>query len=137
MTDSTTKPEKYLYDKLDDPSRWIRLVRILSPADIKTKRPLNCTLEAVPFDGREGKQNFRYDCLSYTWGDPLFHNLSTDDAPDPKMTNIRDQTILCDGRTIQVTQNLAEALDELCQHGYGPGDENRAPIWQVAQLSNY
>lgn len=81
----------------------IRLLQILSG----TRELIQCSLEVVDLS-----QGPLYDCLSYTWGDPLYHELS---APqDIRRTNKeRNFPITCDGLIIYVTENLYEALLQL------------------------
>ena len=50
--------------------RFIRLLRILSKND---DRQLRCSLEIIDL-----YKSPVYDCLSYTWSDPLYCDLSTD-----------------------------------------------------------
>ncbi|KAH8904112.1 hypothetical protein BR93DRAFT_985429 [Coniochaeta sp. PMI_546] len=87
----------------------IRLLRILSkPGDDPV-----CSLQTFDINDM-----IKYDCLSYTWGDPLDHQLSS-----PSCTPLSEpspgQTVTLDsGHKIDVTPNLYDALQHLCGNGY-------------------
>jgi hypothetical protein len=97
--------QTYHYSPLRTKSS-IRLLRILSGP----QEPTRCSLEVVDLDHQP-----LYDCLSYTWGDPLYHDLS---APqDIRITtNARIFPIICGRLVICVTENLHEALLQLSHH---------------------
>jgi hypothetical protein len=97
--------QTYRYSPLSGDS--IRLLRILSgPGE-----PIRCSLEDVQL-----RDEPLYDCLSYTWGDPLYHELS---APqDTRITTAELKfPITCDGLVIFVAENLLEALLQLSRNG--------------------
>ncbi|KAH0536279.1 hypothetical protein FGG08_006840 [Glutinoglossum americanum] len=81
----------------------IRLLQILSGAD----EPIRCSLEVADLGDEP-----LYDCLSYTWGDPLYHELS---GPQDirRTSNERNNLITCDGLVLCITENLREALLQL------------------------
>ena len=94
--------QTYKYDPLPSSESWIRLLRIRS-----TEGPIRCSVETVNL-----KDKPLYDCLSYTWGDPLYHDLL---APEHRrtVTSFRTIPIYCDGQVVLVTENLRDALLEL------------------------
>lgn len=101
-----TPTQVYKYTSLPS-KRCIRLLRIKLEID----GPIQCTLELA--DLTSGARPL-YDCLSYTWGDPLYEHLLN---PEKKrnMTNEPTCPIKCDGVTFIVTENLHEALLQLRQ----------------------
>ncbi|OIW25713.1 HET-domain-containing protein [Coniochaeta ligniaria NRRL 30616] len=104
----TDHPGSNMYQPLPN-NTSIRLLRILSEPG---EDPL-CSLETFDID-----DEIVYDCLSYTWGDPLDHQLSS-----PSSTPLADlppgQAVTLDcGYKIDVTPNLFDALQHLCSNGY-------------------
>ena len=98
--------ETYNYSAL--PSRTsIRLLRILSGVN----EPIRISLEPVELDRQP-----RFDCLSYTWGDPLYHKL-TPSYLVTLMSADRNIPIDCDGLVLFVTQNLHDVLLQLTKNG--------------------
>ena len=81
--------ESYTYDDLPDPPpATFRIAEIL-PAEVSD--PVTCLLHIVDWSNLP-----EYEALSYTWGD----------------ANAR-ATIICEGKTLSVTQNLYGALEHL------------------------
>lgn len=80
--------EEYQYVGLNEKVDEIRLLTLLPGGD---GSPLSCSLAIVRL-----KDAPVYEAISYTWGDPFI----TDD-------------ITCNGDSIQITTNLADALREL------------------------
>jgi hypothetical protein len=98
---SVPHQQTYTYSSLSENSKTsIRLLRLLSGPD----EPIRCSLE----DADLSKEP-RFDCLSYTWGDPLYHGLS---APKDiiKTSGELECPINCDGLVLNITSNLQEAL---------------------------
>ncbi|KAN0071429.1 Heterokaryon incompatibility protein (HET) domain containing protein [Elaphomyces granulatus] len=95
--------QTYKYSPLPSFDSSIRLLRIRSGTD----EPIRCSLEIVHLKDRP-----LYDCLSYTWGDPLYHDLSAPEDRRP-VTGQRTIPIYCDGLAVLVTKNLHDVLREL------------------------
>ncbi|KAB5585121.1 heterokaryon incompatibility protein-domain-containing protein [Coniochaeta sp. 2T2.1] len=87
----------------------IRLLRLLSKPG---EDPL-CSLETFDIDDEVG-----YDCLSYTWGDPLDHQLSSPSSTSLAETPPGRSVTLDYGYRIEVTPNLFDALQHLSSNGY-------------------
>ncbi|KAI9767094.1 MAG: hypothetical protein M1840_005883 [Geoglossum simile] len=98
--------QTYKYSALPSETS-IRLLEILSGPE----EPIQCTLKVVDLGDSP-----LYDCLSYTWGDPLYHELS---APQNirRTSGERNRPISCDGLTVYGTENLREALLQLGRSG--------------------
>lgn len=114
--------QMHRYKPLPGP-RWLRLLRILSVAGEEAV----CSLEA--FDMARLP---KYDCLSYTWGDPMCRDLYPLDAPQDKLSASCDRQIRhADGSIIRVTENLVQALKRLAEFGYSPVLDNPTPryLW--------
>jgi hypothetical protein len=102
----------------------IRLLQIHSGPE----EPINCSLEVVDLDDKP-----EYDCLSYTWGNPLYHGV----LPPKNGREInadRIHPIECNGLIICVAKNLHEALRQLSRNGLsstsGPHQYQRqSRIW--------
>ncbi|KAF2792493.1 hypothetical protein K505DRAFT_219103, partial [Melanomma pulvis-pyrius CBS 109.77] len=77
----------YRYQKLDDPERQMRVVKVHSFKGY----PIRCSMKAMT---RKKAKNDGYRALSYHWG-----------APNPK------STIRIDGREFLVQKNLHEFLE--------------------------
>ncbi|KAH8659320.1 heterokaryon incompatibility protein-domain-containing protein [Tricladium varicosporioides] len=83
----------------------IRLLRILPTPD----KTIKCSLEHEDL-----ALNPKYDCLSYTWGDPLFQKFIPEDDEDfRKYSNQTTFTIDIDGNPMEITENLHDALIQL------------------------
>ena len=97
--------EQYAYSSINgnNGERFIRVLKILSKAN---ERPIRCSPKVIDLNKAPV-----YDCLSYTWGDPLYHELS---AGYPslirRMTGSLDHEIECDGKMIPISENLEHAL---------------------------
>lgn len=130
--------EQYVYKPLPT-SRSIRLLRI----DSLPEEPLRCTLEIVIL-----AENPEYDCLSYTWGDPLYQKFwppedrrVIDGYPrfDMQLNHYESPG---DGKRIGIAENLYEALKQMCikkQEGAASGDfgyERQERIWIDAVCIN-
>lgn len=110
------------YTPLPGP-KWLRLLRILS-FDVEEAV---CSLET--FDMARLP---KYDCLSYTWGDPMSRDLYPPDALQNEMTAICDKQIRhTDGSIIRVTENLVQALKRLAEFGYASSLDSPTPqyLW--------
>lgn len=104
-------------------SKWLRLLRILSVNDEEAV----CSLEAFDMTRLP-----KYDCLSYTWGDPMSRDLYPPDALQDGMSAICDKQIRhADGTVIMVTENLVHALKRLAEFGYSSSLDNLTPqyLW--------
>jgi len=100
--------QTYIYSRLSS-EESIRLLRILSSPE----EPIQCSLEDVKLENKPF-----YYCLSYTWGDPLYHGLSgPQDIKKTKTDNVPKFPITCDGLVLYVTENLLEALLQLSRSG--------------------
>lgn len=74
----------------------------------------------------------KYDCLSYTWGDPMSRDLYPPDALQNEMSAICDKQIRhADGSIIRVTENLVQALKRLAEFGYVSSLDSPTPqyLW--------
>lgn len=74
----------------------------------------------------------KYDCLSYTWGDPMSRDLYPPDALKDEMSAICDKQIRhADGSIIKVTENLIQALKRLAEFGYVSSLDSPTPqyLW--------
>jgi Heterokaryon incompatibility protein (HET) len=90
--------------------RFIRVLRILSKDD---EQRLRCSLEIIDLN-----KSPVYDCLSYTWSDPLYHELSADPSKAKRQTGDLIKQIECDGKIIPITENLEDALLQFSKTGY-------------------
>ncbi|KAL7627737.1 hypothetical protein AAE478_001932 [Parahypoxylon ruwenzoriense] len=98
----------------------IRLLTILPDSG----RPIRCSVSVA-----ELQREITYDCLSYTWGDPLYRGLSLPgDRNDDRYSNqnLFPESIECNGKSSPVGQNLFDALLRLRSSGYGNAN---CPIW--------
>lgn len=110
------------YEPLPGP-RWLRLLQILSVEG----EDAVCSLE--PFDMARLP---KYDCLSYTWGDPMCRDLYPPDAPQGELSASCDRQIRhADGSIIRVTRNLVQALKRLAKFGYSSVLDSPTPryLW--------
>lgn len=117
------------YNPLPGP-KWLRLLRILSVDSEETV----CSLEA--FDMARLP---KYDCLSYTLGDPMSRYLCPPDALQNAMSAICDKSIWhADGSIIKVTESLVQALKRLTGFGYASSFDNQIPqyLWIDAMCIN-
>jgi hypothetical protein len=110
----STSPEMapFVYGPLKAGS--IRLISNLSiisnpPADDQIK----CTLEAAELD-----RNPNYDCLSYTWEEPLYQKYLL--MPRVYEKNLT-YPIDCNGQTFNIAENLRDALVEIGKSRGGKG----------------
>jgi hypothetical protein len=97
--------EPYVYSSLvsNNGERFIRVLKILSKAN---ERRLRCSLKVIDLN-----KSPAYDCLSYTWGDPIYHELSAGYPLNVRrMTSGLDHEVECDGKIIPITENLEDAL---------------------------
>ncbi|KAJ0122579.1 HET-domain-containing protein [Diaporthe amygdali] len=101
--------------------RWLRLLRILSV----NEKEIVCSLEA--FDMAKLP---KYDCLSYTWGDPMSRDLYPPDTLQKGMSASCDRHIRhADGAIVKVTENLVQALRHLGESGYLSSLDNLDPLY--------
>lgn len=73
-----------------------------------------------------------YDCLSYTWGDPMSRGLYPPDDLQDDLSACCDKNIRHeDGTFIKVTENLVQALRRLTEFGYSSARDSPAPhyLW--------
>jgi hypothetical protein len=92
MSEHALKPhqhedEPYQYEDLPNPTSF-RVVELLPG---KEGDPVSCLLHVIDWSNR-----LEYEAVSYAWGDP--------NARAP---------IICDGKIIEVTQNLHRGLNHL------------------------
>lgn len=113
--------ETHRYARLPG-SKWLRLLRILSVNEEEAV----CSLEA--FDMARLPE---YDCLSYTWGDPMSRDLYPPDALQEMSANCDKQIRHTDGSIIRVTENLVQALKRLAELGYSSSPDKPTPryLW--------
>ncbi|KAM0132466.1 hypothetical protein ACHAO1_006740 [Botrytis cinerea] len=94
------------------PSPLIRLLSLDSGSD----EPIRVTLHEVNLQNAPA-----YDCLSYTWSDPLYHALSPEE--EIHLSNDkREHPILCNGQNLLITESLLLALKEFSKNN---GEDNR------------
>ncbi|KAN0113261.1 Heterokaryon incompatibility protein (HET) domain containing protein [Hyaloscypha variabilis] len=106
---SAPKGQTYKFSPLPSKSS-IRLLRILSGP---SEQVLRSSLEVVDLSDTPEPS---YDCLSYTWGNPLYQKiLPPQDGRE--ITDERKFRIECDGLIICVAENLLEALSQLSRNG--------------------
>lgn len=119
MSDSE---QTHRYPPLPGP-KWLRLLRILSGNDEEAVFSLEAfDMTRLP----------KYDCLSYTWGDPMSRNLYPPDALQDEMSALCDKKIRhADGSVIMITENLVHALKRLAEFGYSSSLDNLTPqyLW--------
>ncbi|KAF5874775.1 putative heterokaryon incompatibility protein [Botrytis fragariae] len=84
------------------PSPFIRLLSLDSGSD----EPVRVTLHEVNLENAPA-----YDCLSYTWSDPLYHALSLEEEIH-RSNDKREHSILCNGQNLLITESLLLALKE-------------------------
>ncbi|CAD6443261.1 dc0e4bd3-7b3f-4045-a324-502171746c43 [Sclerotinia trifoliorum] len=94
------------------PSPFIRLLHL----DSGPGEPIRVTLREVNF-----KTAPPYDCLSYTWSDPLYHALSPEEEIH-RSNDKRQHPILCNDQILLITENLLFALMEFSK--FNGEDEN-------------
>ncbi|KAF8861718.1 hypothetical protein BDZ45DRAFT_671772 [Acephala macrosclerotiorum] len=105
--------EPYLSTPLvsQNSERFIRVVKILSKAN---ERRLGCSLEVIDLN-----ESPVYDCLSYTWSEPLYHELSAGYPLDIRTTTgDLDHEIECNGKMVPITENLEDALLQFKETGF-------------------
>ncbi|KAA8566122.1 hypothetical protein MFRU_039g00630 [Monilinia fructicola] len=88
------------------PSPFIRLLHL----DSGPNEPIQVTLHEVNLEAAPP-----YDCLSYTWSDPLYHALSPEEEIHRSNAD-REHPILCNGQNLLITENLLFALTEFSKH---------------------
>lgn len=119
MSDS---PQTHQYTALPG-LKWLRLLRILSVNEEEAV----CSLESFDMTRLP-----KYDCLSYTWGDPMSRGLYPPGPLQDEMSASCDRTIRhTDGSIIRVTENLVQALKRLAEFGYSSSLDNPTPqyLW--------
>lgn len=104
--------EPYVYESLPDES-CIRLLRVLR------KDPTTLLLH-VELETRRLEQELLYNALSYTWGAP------SEKAKDLGVTAARWCTIICNDRTLLITENLLDFLTRLLTDY---GEQFTHPFW--------
>ncbi|KAF7876826.1 hypothetical protein EAF04_001909 [Stromatinia cepivora] len=88
------------------PSPFIRLLHLDSGPD----EPIRVTLQEVNLEIAPP-----YDCLSYTWSDPLYHGLSPKEEIH-RSNDKREHLILCNDQNLLITENLLFALREFSKY---------------------
>lgn len=119
MSDS---PQTHQYTPLPG-LKWLRLLRILS----FNEEEAVCSLESFDMTRLP-----KFDCLSYTWGDPMSRGLYPPGPLQDEMSSSCDKTIRhADGSIIGVTENLVQALKRLAEFGYSSSLDNPTPqyLW--------
>ncbi|KAJ2897960.1 uncharacterized protein MKZ38_004289 [Zalerion maritima] len=102
--------EMYCYDALPTPTS-IRVLELLSfPKSTTPKAIPQCKLHTVDLANSP-----TYDALSYTWGIPKLVYRESEEDVDANEAKERCFPIICDGKTILVTKNLYDALEQLSQ----------------------
>lgn len=84
------------------PSPFIRLLHLDSDPD----EPIRVTLRKFNLENAPP-----YDCLSYTWSDPLYHALTPREEIH-RSNDKREHPITCNGQPLLITENLLFALQE-------------------------
>ncbi|KAJ9150553.1 HET-domain-containing protein [Coniochaeta hoffmannii] len=102
----------------------IRLLRIIS----KPEDDPVCCLDTLDVD-----DDVVYTCLSYTWGDPLDHQLSSPSSTPLAEPSPARSVTLDSGYSIDVTPNLFDALRHLCSNGYS----NETADAESGRIKNY
>jgi Heterokaryon incompatibility protein (HET) len=118
----------FVYDSLKPGS--IRLISNLSIISSPSTgdHEIKCMVEEVALD-----QNPKYDCLSYTWDEPLYqkHLLA------PRIYTGTTYPIDCKGQILTITENLRDALVEIGKGRSGQGNFQREDkIWIDAVCIN-
>jgi hypothetical protein len=129
----------YKYNPLPTP-HCIRLLRIESTPT----EPLACSLEIVNLDDEP-----LYDCLSYTWGDPLYQKFwppedqrVIDGTPKYVISLNNHNAKGKEDMQIGIAENLYEALKRLCRNkhrspsGHKHGYEKQSGMWIDALCIN-
>ncbi|KAH6666294.1 heterokaryon incompatibility protein-domain-containing protein [Halenospora varia] len=117
----------YTYNPLKS-ATTIRLLRIL-PSDGTT---IKCSLEHEDLS-----LDPKYDCLSYTWGDPLFQKFIPEDDEDyRKYSNKTKFEIDIDGKLMEITENLHDALIQLGSNAASATSKRQDRIWIDALCIN-
>ncbi|KAF4635119.1 hypothetical protein G7Y89_g2986 [Cudoniella acicularis] len=123
--ESPSKPD-YAYKALNTKSS----IRLLSNLKLSiTGTEISCTLEEVDLD-----EEPKYDCLSYTWGDPLFQEHLT----EKRIYDIKNTVnIDCNGQILAIGENLYDFLVQFCKNPGGEGDlQTQDRIWIDAVCMN-
>lgn len=82
---------------------------------------IKCTLEEVELD-----KHPKYDCLSYTWEEPLYQKYLL----VPRIYKDTNYPIDCNGKSFTIAENLRDALVEIGKSRGGNGDLQRQDkIW--------
>src|SRR3569833_862714 len=103
-------PPSFVYRPL--PEGWIRLLKLTTGQGDQFR----CSLLATPLGDTD------YAALSYTWGDPLYRELSGDESQATPMSSTTDFQILTDdGSCLYASENLLDALVQLGRAGRGAG----------------
>ncbi|KAI1748139.1 heterokaryon incompatibility protein-domain-containing protein [Xylaria castorea] len=107
--------------------RHIRLLWV-SPESHHSKQ-ISCSLQVVDFDSHP-----LFDCLSYTWKNPLGLPESSQEFQDEARNPLSEQ-ILCDGQPLEVSRNLLKCLQFFRKKGFhvlsadGIVSSCSRPIW--------
>jgi hypothetical protein len=99
---------EYIHSSL--PPNCFRLLCVERSSD--DSNTLQCSLQIVSFNNPP-----TYHCLSYTWGNPFTEGLPQFEhyaARDAARKGVSSSHIICDGRRLDIGQNLLDALSTLC-----------------------
>ncbi|KAI1146195.1 heterokaryon incompatibility protein-domain-containing protein [Nemania diffusa] len=114
--------------------RHIRLLWVLPKLD--GNKVIHCSLEVADLDNHPP-----FDCLSYTWINPLGLPESSPEFQEEKRNPLGEQ-IVCDGKTLPASRNLLQCLQFFQQKGLyvrsadGPPSSSARPIWIDAVCIN-
>ncbi|KAI0858991.1 heterokaryon incompatibility protein-domain-containing protein [Xylaria cubensis] len=118
----------------DLPYRHIRLLWV-SP-ELNHNEQISCSLQVVDLDSHP-----LFDCLSYTWINPLGLPESSKEVQDEKRNPLGEQ-IICNGQPLAVSWNLLKCLQFFRQSGLhvrstdGTASSSSRPIWIDAVCIN-
>lgn len=105
---------QYKYSPLPKDQRAIRVLRI----DSKPDETIRCSFEILNLDTKP-----IYDCLSYTWGNPLYQELWAEQ--DRREINDHPiEYIQLEGKGFLVAENLYKALKQLCKNKWNSSGSN-------------
>ncbi|KAI0552381.1 heterokaryon incompatibility protein-domain-containing protein [Xylaria curta] len=118
----------------DLPYRHIRTLWVNPETDHNNQ--ISCSLQVVDLDSHP-----RFDCLSYTWINPLGLPESSHEVQDEKLNPLCEQ-IVCNGQPLAISRNLLKCLQFFRQKGLhvqstdGTASSSFRPIWIDAVCIN-
>jgi hypothetical protein len=135
---STHHEKVYQYKSLPSQSS-IRLLRILPGTPSKRCEDKNCCPNGkCCLDIKCSLESFElseapvYYALSYTWGDPLDHGLSSSDNHRVMTSGLTKHVMHENGSVIKITQSLLDALDQLSTSlGNSSSSIKTQPYWWI------